>query len=158
MKTLILTTLILVSIISYSQNVDYLHVRDSLTNLSCGDMNYDDVVHSRTNLENFDPSCIQLNKSEYYRNLGFSYYLSFAKTIDSNFLEKAIIAYTNAIESDSNSYVSMWDLSLCYFFIHEYELGLFMLDRYKIKVPPAYFSPKEYRVYQRYFIKNLRKE
>jgi len=57
-------------------------------------MNYDDVVHSRTNLENFDPSCIYLNKSEYYRNLGFSYYLSFAKTIDSNFLEKAIIAYT----------------------------------------------------------------
>jgi hypothetical protein len=157
MKIIICTILLFACLSSVSQNINYLDVQDSLTNLSCGDIPLEDITRSRTNLEHFDPSCISTHKEEYYRNLGFAYYVSFAKTLDSTYIDQAITAYNNSIIIDSTAHNTMWDLSLCYLFSNQKDLGLQMLESYKNTVPRKYFQRKEYKRHKKYFQGKLKK-
>lgn len=101
--------------------VDYLDIKDSLFNLSCGDIPMADVIKSKTNLETLDPSCLSKNADQYYRNLGYTYFIYAAKTDDYSYMSKAIAAYNKCLIINPTDYKSRWDLALCYYFNKEYQ-------------------------------------
>jgi len=128
--------------ISSNAQIDYLDVQDSLFNLSCGNIPMDDLMKSKSNLETFDPKCLSKNANQYYKNLGYTYYVYAAKTEDYSYMSKAIEAFNKGLKINPVDYNSHWDLAHCYFFNKEYQNCINSMQEYKANVPKKYYDKK----------------
>ena len=135
--------------------IDYLDIQDSLTRLSCGTISDDDLLNAKTNLENFDISCVSQNADLYYKNLGYCYYIYYGKTNDTSYLKKAIRSYTKGLEVNPKSSLLWWDLGIAHYFDKNYAATLVDLEMYKEHTPRKYFQRKEYKNMKKYCAEKL---
>ena len=96
-KIITLLVFIFSGIQASGQNLDYKSIRDSLTQLSCGQVDSLTVVKTRTKLETVDTNLISSNIDIYYRDLGWCYYRLYLETKDISFIRMASDSYDKAL-------------------------------------------------------------
>ena len=130
-KTLLLIVL-LFSLTSYSQKINYEKIRNSLTSITCGKNDTLTVITAKQKLESLDTNSINKNLYLYYSDLATSYLLFYIRNKDSVFLYKSIENYNKSLFHKSNYSKAYWQLSFCYyFFLRDCDKGKYYLTRYK---------------------------
>ena len=130
MASLILI-LILSDYKSAAQKFDYLVLQDSLTSLTCGKQDADNVNRTILKLEAFDTNVLGKNIQHYYYDLGMAYYTQYAFLKDTGFLRKSINVFEKALFHKPKFSGALWNLSLDYALLNNCPKSLYYLNRHK---------------------------
>ena len=126
------------------QHLDYKTFRDSLTQLSCGQVDSLTVVNTRTKLETVDTNLISSNIDIYYRDLGWCYYRLYLKTKDISFIRMASDSYEKALSHNPKYAAVLHDqFFFNYFFFKDCQKGKYYMALYKKVTPRKYWNKDE---------------
>ena len=129
------------------QKSDYMQFRDSLTTLSCGKADSLTVIKTLAKLEAFDTNRVSENIQQYYRDLGWCYYLLSLTRNDTALIRSASKCYDKALFHDPNYVVVLWDKSFfSYYFYNDCDMGKYYLDRYKKATPRKYWNKRQMKM------------
>jgi hypothetical protein len=116
---------------AYSQNLDYMIFRKSLTKLSCIPADSFSVVQACSELQSIDTILYDKNLNLYYSDLGWSYYRLFLHTQDTTHVKCAIGYYLLSDYHKPSVSSTYWQLASLYHLTKDCLNGRRYLEKYK---------------------------
>ena len=146
MKFLVLILLLSVSMLSYSQRVDYMTLRPSVMMYTCRAIDSIALNTSLHNLVELDTNKIAKNLHIYYEDLGQCYWILSQGQMGSFYINKAIEATLKALYHKPDATTALWNLSFAYTFNGDCTTGKYYMEKYRQHSKKKYWYEDQERM------------